>query len=141
MNSIEGYVCMNFCEFDFNEKMMNNDKLEIFVAILTTFTLRMKSLKKDSLDGILESEYNHGKDLWPGKNDIFRSEQTANAGRSEKIRKSRIMDEIELEKSSRIVRNRIASPRNSLRNASKNIHSCSSNNGYSRKVDGGFYLS
>ena len=97
----------------------------------------------DSLDGVLESNYDQSKSLWANKSELVTNNKTIQAGRSLKIRtEENEISKVNYEKRNLFKYNkkRLSSPKCcQLRNDSESSHNSATNSGFSRKVDGGFY--
>ncbi|MEN2497887.1 MAG: hypothetical protein MHMPM18_002219 [Marteilia pararefringens] len=102
----------------------------------------------DALDGALDSNYDRSRSRVIGatKNEIVANTKTLEAGISPRIRRDRHCESqsrFEAEVVNRTARVDLGSGEArssaSLRNTSYSHHSALSNNGYSRKIDGGFY--
>merc|ERR1711911_268767 len=93
----------------------------------------------DALDGCLDTSYDQSSSLFGTKSDATKNDKSAQSGRSIVARQIAFDQQCQYEQAKRVQRRQLQSPRYGLRNGAQSLHSCATNSGYSRKVDGGFY--
>ena len=95
---------------------------------------------KDSLDGCLESNYDHAKLVFGSKNCTFEnSPKNQMCGRTPKLLAKKSDEKAKLALENKQAAPRAPSARHSLRNLAQVDHAPTTHNGFSRKLDGGFY--
>lgn len=99
---------------------------------------------RDSLDFILKSKYNHHEELLRNRNETLFQKETFDedqAGRKLKNRDPPVVEKIpELNHPLKINQQDRMKSAHSIKNAIAGAHSEETNNGYSRKTDGGFFV-